>query len=269
MQVILANIMAIYRRELQSYFASPLAYAIACVFWIISGLMFVYILLDPQQGLIAQVAFRDQQLGANAPPVDLPYTFQQLFLGNVMSSLALFVLPMLSMGLYAEERKRGTLELLATSPITNWSVAVGKLLGALTFFIFMISPLWLYQAIAFSSSTPPVKPTIPMMGFLALILLAASVLSLGMFISSLTDSTLLAAVFTFVLIMSLWILDLIGKSISGPVGAALTHLSLLTHFSILVQGIIDTSSIILFASYIILGVFLTAQSVDTFRFQRS
>lgn len=269
MQVILANIMAIYRRELQSYFASPLAYSIASVFWIISGLMFVYILLDPLQGLIAQVAFRDQQLGANAPPVDLPYTFQQLFLGNVMSSLALFVLPMLSMGLYAEERKRGTLELLATSPITNWSVAVGKLLGALTFFIFMISPFWLYQAIAFSSSTPPVQPIIPMMGFLALILLAASVLSLGMFISSLTDSTLLAAVFTFVLIMSLWILDLIGKSISGPVGAALTHLSLLTHFSILVQGILDTSSIILFASYIILGVFLTAQSVDTFRFQRS
>lgn len=269
MQVIFANIMAIYRRELQSYFASPLAYAIASVFWIISGLFFVYILLDPQQGLIAQVAFRDQQLAANAPPIDLPYTFQQLFLGNIMSSLALFVLPMLSMGLYAEERKRGTLELLATSPITNWSVAVGKLLGALTFFIFMISPLWLYQAIAFSSATPPIQPIVPLMGFLALILLAASVLSLGMFISSLTDSTLLAAVFTFVLIMSLWILDLIGKSISGPVGAALTHLSLLTHFSTLVQGIVDTSSIILFASYIILGIFLTAQSVDTFRFQRS
>jgi len=103
MQVILANIMAIYRRELQSYFASPLAYAIACVFWIISGLFFVYILLDPQQGLIAQVAIRDKQLANSAPPVDLPYTFQQLFLGNVMSSLALFVLPMLSMGLYAED----------------------------------------------------------------------------------------------------------------------------------------------------------------------
>jgi ABC-2 type transport system permease protein len=90
-----------------------------------------------------------------------------------------------------------------------------------------------------------------------------------MFISSLTDSSLLAAVFTFVLIMSLWILDLIGKSISGPIGAILTHLSLLTHFNILLQGIVDTTSIILFASYIILGVVLTAQSIDTFRFQRS
>jgi len=269
MQVILANIMAIYRRELQSYFASPLAYVIACVFWLISGLFFVYILLDPQLGLIAQVAFRDQQLADTAPPIDLPYIFQQSFLGNVMASLSLFVLPMLSMGLYAEERKRGTLELLATSPITNSSVAVGKLLGVLTFFIFMISPLLLYEAIAFSSSTPPVQPALPIMGYIALILLAASVLSLGMFVSSLTDSSLLAAVFTFVLIISLWIIDLIGKSISGPVGAILTHLSLLKHFSNLVQGIFDISSLLLFASYIILGVFLTAQSVDTFRFQRS
>lgn len=269
MRIILANIMAIYRRELQSYFASPLAYAIACVFWFISGLFFYAILLDPQQGLIAQAAFRDQQLANSIPPVDVPYIFQQFFWGNVMGSFSLFVLPVLSMGLYAEERKRGTLELLATSPITNWAVAVGKLLSVLTYFIFMVLPLWVYETVVFSKSTPPVQATLPLMGHLAIILLAACVLSLGMFISSLTDSTLLAAVFTFVLVTGLWIVDLIGKSMNNPVGAALSHLSLLKHYSNLVQGIFDTSSLMLFASYIVLGVFLTAQSVDTFRFQRS
>lgn len=121
MGVIISNILAIFRKELQSYFASPLAYMVAGIFWLLSGFFFVAILLSPD-GIIQQVAARDQ-LGVPTPPVDVAY----LFLGNfmsVMGSLALFVLPILSMGLYSEERKRGTLELLATSPVTNWAVAV-------------------------------------------------------------------------------------------------------------------------------------------------
>lgn len=155
MGLILGNIIAIYRREFQSYFASPLAYAIAGVFWLLSGFFFVIILLGPQ-GFIQQVAQNDlqgQQLGVPVPPVDVAYEFLRAFL-SVMGSLALFILPILSMGLYAEERKRGTLELLATSPITNWAVAVGKLLGVLTFFITLLLPLLAYEAIALSAANP-------------------------------------------------------------------------------------------------------------------
>lgn len=270
MGVILGNIIAIYRRELQSYFASPLAYAVAGVFWLISGFFFVLILLGPQ-GIIQQVVDREleaQQLGIPAPPVDVAYEFLQAFLG-IMGSLALFVLPILSMGLYAEERKRGTLELLATSPVTNWAVAVGKLLGVLTFFTTLVLPLLAYEAIALSAANPPIQPAIPLLGHLGLILLAAGVLSLGMFISSLTDSTILAAILTFALILFLWVIDAIAKNISGPVGQALGHLSLLKHYSNLMQGIFDPSSLVLFASYVVLGIFLTAQSIDALRFQRS
>jgi ABC-2 type transport system permease protein len=67
----------------------------------------------------------------------------------------------------------------------------------------------------------------------------------------------------------LWVIDAIAKSLGGPVGEALGHLSLLKHYNNLVQGIFDTSSLILFASYIVLGIFLTAQSIDALRFQRS
>lgn len=270
MRVILGNIIAIYRRELQSYFASPLAYAIAAVFWLLSGFFFVLILLGPD-GIIQQVVQRDlqgQQLGVPVPPVDVPYEFLRAFL-SVMGTLALFVLPILSMGLYAEERKRGTLELLATSPVTNWAVAVGKLLGVLTFFTTMVLPLLAYEAIALSAASPPIQPAIPLLGHLGLILLAGGVLSLGMFISSLTDSTILAAVLTFAVILFLWVIDAIAKSIGTGVGEALGHLSLLKHYNNLVQGVFDTSSLILFASYIVLGIFLTAQSIDALRFQRS
>ncbi|GAB4368599.1 MAG: ABC transporter permease subunit [Elainellaceae cyanobacterium] len=266
MRTIIANIFAIYRKELQSYFASPFAYIIAAVFWLLSGFFFVAILLGPQ-GLIAQAALRDQ-LGVTDPAIDVPYQFLNLFLG-VLGSLALFVLPILSMGLYSEERKRGTLELLATSPITNWAVAIGKLLGVVTFFVTIVLPLLVYEAIALSASNPPVQPTVFIVGHIGLILMAAAILSLGMFVSSLTDSTILAAILTFALVLFLWVVDLIASGIGGPIGDALTHLSLVKNYNNLTQGILDTSSLVLFASYIILGLFLTAQSIEALRFQRS
>jgi ABC-2 type transport system permease protein len=267
MRLIFGNIIAIYRRELQSYFVSPLAYAIAGIFWLLSGFFFALILLGPQ-GIIQQVAQRDllqgQQPGVPASPIDVAYEFQQAFLG-IMGSLALF-----SMGLYAEERKRGTLELLATSPVTNWAVAVGKLLGVVTFFITLILPIFAYEAFALSTANPAVFPVVPLMGHLGLILLAAGILSLGMFISSLTDSTILAAIITFALILFLWVIDAIAQNLSGtPIGAILSHLSLLKHYTNWIQGIFDSSSLVVFLSYILLGIFLTAQAIDALRFQRS
>lgn len=269
MGVVLSNIIAIYRRELQSYFVSPLAYAIAGIFWLLSGLFFVMILLGPD-GILVGVAAIDsqgQQMGVPVPPIDVPYEFVRAFLERI-EWLLLFILPILSMGLYAEERKRGTLELLATSPITNWAVAVGKLFGVLTFFITMIVPMLVLEAIAIGGSNPPMTPSIPLLGHFGLILLAAAILSIGMFISSLTDSTILSAVLTFAVILLLLLIDLIGKIIPGPVGEALSYLSLLKHYNTLIQGIFDTSTLILFASYIFLGIFLTAQSIDALRFQR-
>lgn len=266
MGIVIANIIAIYRRELQSYFVSPLAYGIASAFWFLAGLFFVMILLGPD-GILVTVSAYDLQGQQFAPKIDVPYEFSRAFLDR-MGWLMLFILPILSMGLYAEERKRGTLELLATSPVTNWAVALGKLLGVLTFLLTMILPLMGFEAIALSNATPPISPTIPLLGHLGLLLLAAAILSLGMFISSLTDSTILSAVLTFAIVILLLFVDLIAKTIPSPIGEAVSHLSLLKHYNTLIQGIFDTSGLILFASYIILGIFLTAQSIDALRFQR-
>ncbi len=266
MGIVLSNIIAIYRRELQSYFVSPLAYAIAGIFWFLAGLFFVLILQDILQ-YVAGLDIQGQQYNVPVPPIDVPYEFVRAFLDR-MGWLLLFILPILSMGLYAEERKRGTLELLATSPLTNWAVAVGKLLGVLTFFATLVLPMLIFEAIALSAASPPTAPGIIILGHVGLILLAGAILSIGMFISSLTDSTILSAVLTFAVILLLLFVDLIAKNIGGPVGEAIGHLSLLKHYNSLIQGIFDTSSLILFASYITLGIFLTAQSIDALRFQR-
>ncbi|NJL61832.1 MAG: ABC transporter permease subunit [Methylacidiphilales bacterium] len=266
MGVVFSNIIAIYRRELQSYFVSPLAYAIAGIFWFLAGLFFVIILQDILQ-YVTNLDVQGQQFQVPVPSIDVPYEFVRAFLDR-MGWLLLFILPILSMGLYAEERKRGTLELLATSPVTNWAVAVGKLLGVLTFFTAMILPMMIFEAIILSAASPAMPPVIILLGHFALILLAGAILSIGMFISSLTDSTILSAVLTFAVILLLLFIDLIAKNVGGFVGDALGYLSLLKHYNNLIQGIFDTSSFILFFSYIVLGIFLTAQSIDALRFQR-
>jgi ABC-2 type transport system permease protein len=266
MGVVFSNIIAIYRRELQSYFVSPLAYAIAGIFWFLAGLFFVIILQDILQ-YVTNLDIQGQQFQVPVPPIDVPYEFVRAFLDR-MGWLLLFILPVLSMGLYAEERKRGTLELLATSPVTNWAVAVGKLLGVLTFFTAMVLPMMIFEAIVLSAASPAMSPGIILLGHLALILLAGAILSIGMFISSLTDSTILSAVLTFAVILLLLFVNLIANNIGGFAGELLGYLSLLKHYNNLTQGIFDTSSLILFASYIVLGIFLTAQSIDALRFQR-
>jgi ABC-2 type transport system permease protein len=264
-KLVLANIIAIFRKELQSYFTSPFTYIIVGVFWLLSGFFFVEILLGPQ-GIIQSIADQEQ-MGFAVPPTDVAYEFIRAFLG-VMGTLILFVLPLLSMGLYTEERKRGTIELLATSPVTNWAVALGKLLGVVAFFTVMVIPLFIYQAIALSAANPPIQVPVPLLANGSLILLAAAILSLGMFVSSLTESTILAAIVTFTLVLFLWIIDSVAESVGGWGGEVLNHLSLLQSYETLTQGILDVGSLVILISYIILGIFLTAQSIEAFKFGR-
>lgn len=263
---VLTNIDAIFRKELQSYFKSPLYFVIAGFFWVLTALFLLLI----AQNIIEQAGQMDagRQLGQSGSPVDVPNLVLQNFL-SVMGSILLFVLPVLSMNLYTEERKRGTLELLATSPITNWSVALGKLFAVVTFVITLIFPVALLELYLLSTAKPALPLQIFWVGHLGLVLLAAAVLSIGMFISSLTDSAIMAAFLTFVVVLLLWIVNALGQALGGVLGDALNQLSLLKHYSTLSQGVLDTPSLALFLSYIFLGLFLTAQSIDLFRLQQS
>lgn len=267
MITVLANIDAIFRKELQGYFKSPLSYIIAGFFWILTAIF----LLQTAQFVIEQAAQNDlgRQMGqGGGAPIDVPTIVLQNFL-SVMGSILLFILPVLSMNLYTEERRRGTLELLATSPITNWAVALGKLLAVLTFVVTLVLPIALLELYILSAAKPAMPLPLFLVGHLAIILLAAAVLSLGMFISSLNDSAIVAAFITFVLVLLLWILDVLAQAAGGPVGEALKHLSLLKHYTSLTQGVLGSPSLVVFASYVGLGLFLTAQSIDLLRFQQS
>ena len=264
--MILSNILAIAQRELQGYFASPLTYVVAAVFWFISGLFFVEILIG-EQGIIQQIAL-SERMGVDLGAIDVAMEFLSSFFA-ILGSLSILTVPLLSMGLYAEERKRGTLELLATSPITNWVVALGKLWAVVILFIFMIAPVFIYQAIAFSAAEPALPTVIPFLAHLGLILLVTSLLSWGMFISSLTNSTILAAILTFSIVLMLWVIELIANNLEGFLRSGLLHLSLINSYNNLVQGVVNSSDFILFFSNIFLGIFLTAQSIHSLRLNRN
>jgi ABC-2 type transport system permease protein len=273
------TIWAIFRKELLGYFTTPTAYIILGIFWLISGFFFNSLLY----GIILDIG--NQEQSGFLVSRDVVYEFMTTFLGAILSSLLLVLLPALSMGLYTEEKKQGTLELLATSPITNWSVAVGKLLGVIAFFTIMILPLWIYEIIIFSSASPPVSMQTILLAHLGLILLAAAIFSIGMFISSLVGNGILAYIITFIFVLLIWILDVIASNvesffrdnIGGEVGErigflfkeVLSHLSWYEPFNNFIKGIFDSSSLVLFLSYILLGIFLTAQSIEASRFQRN
>ena len=160
------------------------------------------------------------------------------------------------------------MELLATSPITNWAVAVGKLLGVVTFFITMTLPIFALENIILSYADPSISLLISILGNIGLILLAAALLSLGMFISSLTESIIFSAILTFAVTLLLLFCDLIARGIDGNLGHIIGYLSPIKHYNNFIQGIFDTSSLIFFSSYIVLGIFLTSQSIDTLNSQR-
>ena len=124
--------------------------------------------------------------------------------------------------------------------------------------------------------SPPMPPAIPILGHVALLLLAASILSLGMFISCLSESTIFAAILTFALVLFLGSMDALATWLSNlnwPVlsqlGEAVGYLSVQKHFATLIKGVWDTSSVMMLVTYIILGVFLTAQYIEALRFGRS
>lgn len=265
MGVMFANVIAIYRRELQSYFQSPLAYIVAGVFWFLLSSLFMTILIRVSDQ-VSTLEFQRQVVTSNEV-IDAPGWILDYFFSSV-ASVVLGILPLLSMNLYAEERKRGTLELLATSPITNWAVAVGKLAAVTTLFITLMVPIMGIEIIALSTSSPPISIGVFFLGHFGLVLMATAILAIGLCLSSLTDNAIVAAILTYAVVLLLFLIDLLGDRLPGILGELMTHLSLLKHFTTLSQGVFSVSSIILFSSYVVLGIFLTAQSIDLFRFQK-
>jgi ABC-2 type transport system permease protein len=177
----------------------------------------------------------------------------------------LFVLPMVTMRCYAEEKRSGTMELLLTSPVTDFEILMGKFLGALALYGCMLAVTLVHMAILFRFGNPDWRPIAA--GYLGLLLLGGSFISVGLLMSSLTKNQIVAGMVTFGLVLLLWIVDWIG-SFSGPtVESVVSYLSITGHLDDFAKGVIDTKHVIYYLSFITFGLFLTAKSVDSERWR--
>jgi ABC-2 type transport system permease protein len=250
------NILAIADKELRSYFASPIAYIIIGLFALLFGYFFIaYLSVFVQRS-------SQMMMGGGAPNIN-----QDMIRGVFLNSavIILFVMPMITMRTYSEEKRSGTIELLLTSPVTDFQIIMGKFLGALGLYASMLLVTMLYIVILFVYGNPEWKPIAT--GYLGLLLMGGSFLSVGLFISSVTKNQIVAGFLTFAVFLMLWVINWMSDQ-SGPMtGAILKYLSITEHFDDFARGIIDTKHVIYYVTFITFGLFLTAKSVDMERWR--
>jgi ABC-2 type transport system permease protein len=250
------NILAIADKELRSYFASPIAYVIIGLFALLFGwFFFVYLSVFVQRSSQAM-------MGGGAPNIN-----QDMIRGVFLNSavIILFVMPMITMRTYSEEKRSGTIELLLTSPVTDFQIIMGKFLGALGLYASMLLVTMLYIAMLFVYGNPEWRPIAT--GYLGLLLMGGCFLSVGLFISSVTKNQIVAGFLTFAVFLMLWVINWMAEQ-SGPImGAVLKYLSITDHFDDFARGIVDTKHVIYYVTFITFGLFLTAKSVDMERWR--
>src|SRR5579863_5782684 len=230
------NFYAIYRKEMGHYFVSPIAYVFIGIFLFLSAYFFNFFLTVVSQQAM-QMELQGMQFGM-PQQVDVPSEVMRAFFG-LLSTLILFFTPILTMGIFAEERKRGTMELLMTSPITEAQIVVGKFFASLTLFVIMLLPTLSFIVFIYLHSDPVPPWRVLWAGYAGILLLGASLLALGSFISSLTENQIISAVLSFVAILLIWILN-IGQSFGGWIGSTMAYLSLINHYDDFTRGVIDS-----------------------------
>src|SRR6195256_2748383 len=251
----MSNILAIAHKEVRSAFSTPIAYVVIGFFALLWGWFFwVMLIYFNQQSL----GFEGQG-GANINQ----QLIRPLFLNA--SVILLFVLPLITMRTYSEEKRSGTIELLLTSPLTDFQIIIGKFLGAMTLYVAMLLVTMIHMALLFSYGNPEWRPVVT--GYLGLLLMGGCFISVGLLISSLPKNQIVSGMVTFAVFLLLWVINW-PASFSGPTTQnVLNYLSITDHFDDFTKGILDTKHLIYYFSVISFGLFLTARSVDTERWK--
>jgi ABC-2 type transport system permease protein len=256
------GVLAIYLRELRGYFTSPIAYVVMVVFLVLVGLFFMS-LLRQYVSFDGFVRERMLALGQEPHPAGVhQYLYRKLMV--IYGALTLFVLPFITMGTFAEEHRSGTMELLMTSPLGQRDIVLGKFLAASTIFVLLLALTLLLVSSLFFYGNPH-APTI-LVGFLGLLLQGESFLVIGMFISSLTRSQVVAGIGALGSAGLLWLAGLLGDPTSTW-GRWLNDLSLVAHFEDFSKGILDSKHVTFYLSVIFFGLFATMRSIESLKYR--
>jgi len=252
------NVFTICRRELSSYFRSPIAYGVMFFFALIAGWFFY----------VATASFVSQEYRAGmmgqSQPMDVNEWVIRGLLSNI-SVIGLFMAPMITMRLFAEEKRTGTIELLVTSPLHDYEIVIGKWLAALILYATMLGVSAFNVATLFLYGTPSWRPLL--IGYLGLLLQGGCMLALGTFISACTKNQIVACVGGFGIRLLLWVISWASSLDSTVLNRAIGYLSILDHLDSFSKGVLDSKDAIFFVSMIFLGLFLTGRAMESIRWR--
>jgi ABC-2 type transport system permease protein len=250
---------AVFKKEFRLYFVSPIAYVVLAIFALVAGWFFYNVFSF--YTLISMQAAMNPMMGRDMSVTEgvLRPLFQNI------SVILLFLLPLLTMRLFAEEKRSGTIELLLTYPVRDGEVLMGKYLAALAVFLGMLTLTLAYPVLVAWTAQVEWGPLAS--GYLGLVLQGAVFLAIGILISSLTENQIVAGVTTFGLLLILWVIGWASDSAGGALGRVLSHISITEHFDSFAKGIIDTKDVIYYLNLIILSLFLTLRSLESKRWR--
>ena len=252
------NVWVILRKELRSYFVSPVAYLLLAMFAVIFGFFFWNIL-----GFFVREGIESMMRGQTFP-MNLNERVIRPLLSNI-SVVGLFLIPLITMRLFAEEMRTGTIELLATSPVTDLQVILGKWIAAMILYGGMLLLGAVNFVFLFRYGHPDWKPLA--IGYLGLLLQAGALLALGTFISTLTKNQIIAGAVTFALSLLLYILEWVTGFDTSTSARVISYMSIITHFESFSKGLLDSKDAIFYLSLIFLGLFLTSRSMESLRWR--
>ena len=252
------NTFTIARKELSSYFRSPIAYGVMCFFALIVGFFF----------FSAVQFFLRQSLQATMMGQSVPLSVNEWVIRNVLSNMSvvgLFIIPMITMRLFAEEKRTGTIELLVTSPLRDYEIILGKWLAAFILYLAILAVAGLNMLVLFAYGNPDWRPMA--VGYLGLILQGGCLLSIGTFISATTRNQIVAGVATFGVCLLLWVLDWVSQFDSSRLYTVISYLSVTSHFESFMRGVLDSKDAIYYLSVIVFGLFMTGRAMESIRWR--
>jgi ABC-2 type transport system permease protein len=252
------NIWTVCRRELYAYFVSPIAWVLLTIFAFLSG-AFTYLI---------SAAFMRASLEGQMSGQTFPMNVNEQVIAPLFSNMAvvgLFLIPLISMRLFAEEKRQGTIELLITSPVHDLEIIMGKWLSAVLLYGALLVVLLADYSFLFFYGNPDWKPVAT--GFLGILLQGACLLAFGTFISTLTRNQIVAGAIGFALALVLWILNWTTSFGNSDTVQVLNYLSIVSHMDSFSRGVIDTKDLIYYLSMIFFGLFLTARSLESLRWR--
>ena len=254
------NVWSLVKKEVRAYFGSPIAYAMMFSFTLLVGYFFYSLVMwfNAQAMQMAQNPYYAQQVNINE------MVFSPLL--HNMSIVLIFVVPLLTMRLLAEEKKTGTDELLYTSPLTVGQIVLGKYFAALILLAVLLGLSALLSVFVFALGNPELAPWLT--GYLGLFLMGAAFIAIGLFYSSLTENQIVAAILTMMTLLLFLLLSWVSSLGSGAAWTkVISYLSFSEHFEDLTRGIIDTKDVVYFISVSFFGVFLAHSVLQSRRWR--